>query len=79
MGPLAFVLGVPVSIVKKSHDLTITRADLLKLMSYYWALHIAVLALAYSYCSRLKVNGTLGNCFVRAGASPERIRPDVSN
>lgn len=46
MCSLAFVLEVSVPTVKKSHDLTITRADFLKLMSYFWALPITLLTLA---------------------------------
>ena len=49
MDPLAFVLEVSVSIVRKSHDLTITRPELLKLMLSFWALYIAGRTLVYSY------------------------------
>lgn len=55
MDPLAFVLEVSVSIVRKSHDLTITRPELLKLMLSFWALYIAGRTLVYNYYNRLGV------------------------
>lgn len=55
MDPLAFVLEVSVSIVRKSHDLTITRPELLKLMLSFWVLYIAGQTLVYNYYNRLGV------------------------
>lgn len=49
MESLAFVLEVSVSIVRKSRDLTITRAEFLKLMLYFWALCVAGWTLAYNH------------------------------
>lgn len=49
MDPLAFVLEVSVSIVRKSHDLTITRPEFFKLMLSIWALYIDGRTLVYSY------------------------------
>lgn len=74
MDPLAFVLEVSVSTIRKSQDLTKTRVEFLKLM-YFWALYIAGQALAYSHRNRLEVRlegeWILDNCSLRARACSE--------